>query len=80
MRTEQLENFLVLAETLNFRKASEQTYIAQPALSRQIQVLEEEIGARLFDRSKKQVRLTEAGSYFRHEVGKVLKQLHHCFF
>lgn len=76
MRTEQLENFLVLAETLNFRKASEETYIAQPALSRQMQVLEEEIGAELFDRSKKQVRLTAAGNYFRYEVEKALNQLH----
>ena len=55
MTTTQLQNFLVLTETLNFRKASERIFIAQPALSRQIQVLEEELGFLLFDRSRKQI-------------------------
>lgn len=75
MRKEQLENFLILTETLNFRKASEKTYIAQPALSRQIQELEKEIGAELFDRSKKQIKLTPAGHFFKEEVPKILRQL-----
>ena len=77
MHTEQIKNFLILAETLNFHRASEQTYIAQPALSRQIQNLEEEVGALLFDRSKRQISLTAAGLYFKNEVSNILKKLGH---
>jgi LysR family transcriptional regulator, benzoate and cis,cis-muconate-responsive activator of ben and cat genes len=75
MTIPQLKNFLVLAEVLNFRKASEDTYIAQPALSRQIRMLEEEVGAELFDRTKKQIKLTPSGEYFAKEVVKILNQL-----
>ncbi|MDN3494246.1 LysR family transcriptional regulator [Winogradskyella bathintestinalis] len=75
MTTTQLQNFLVLTETLNFRKASERIFIAQPALSRQIQVLEEEIGFLLFDRSRKQIALTKSGIFFKAEVSKILNQL-----
>lgn len=75
MTTTQLKNFLVLTETLNFRKASERIYIAQPALSRQVQVLEEELGFLLFDRSRKQIALTRSGTFFKKEVSKILNQL-----
>jgi LysR family transcriptional regulator, benzoate and cis,cis-muconate-responsive activator of ben and cat genes len=75
MTITQLKNFLVLAEALNFRKASEGIYIAQPALSRQIRMLEEEVGAELFDRSKKQIKLTASGLHFSKEVTKILNQL-----
>lgn len=75
MTTEQLNNFLATAEMLNFHKASENMYIAQPALSRQIQKLESEIGALLFDRSKKQIKLTAAGIYFKNEIKRLLEQL-----
>lgn len=75
MTTEQLKNFLATAEVLNFHKASSNMYIAQPALSRQIKNLEVEIGAELFDRSKKQIKLTAAGVYFRKEVGRILEHL-----
>lgn len=75
MTTEQLKNFLVVAETLNFRKSTEKIYIAQPALSRQIQLLEQEIGAILFDRSKKQIKLTTAGCFFKKEAQRIISQL-----
>ncbi len=75
MNTEQLKNFLSVADVMNFRRASEKIYIAQPALSRQIQQLEEEIGAQLFDRSRRQIRLTRAGEYFRLETQRILAQL-----
>lgn len=75
MTIEQLKNFIVVAEVLNFRKATEQIYIAQPALSRQIQLLENEIGAPLFDRSRKQVKLTAAGEYFKREAQRLVDQL-----
>jgi DNA-binding transcriptional LysR family regulator len=68
-----LENFLKLAETLNFRKTAEEIYIAQPALSRQIMALEEELGVILFKRNKRNVALTEAGEYFREESQRILE-------
>jgi len=71
----QIKNFLIVAEKLNFHKASEQILIAQPALSRQIQQLEQEIGALLFDRSKKQIRLTNAGAYFKREAARLVLQI-----
>lgn len=75
MTTEQLKNFLATAEVLNFHKASAKMFIAQPALSRQIRNLEQEIGAQLFDRTKKQIKLTGAGSFFRNEVSRILENL-----
>ena len=72
MTTEQIKNFLATAEVLNFHKASRSMYIAQPALSRQIKNLEEEVGAELFDRTKKQIKLTAAGVFFRSEMRRIL--------
>lgn len=62
-----LENFRVVvfrtvAEQLSFRKAAEQLYLTQPAVSQQIKALEEELGVLLFDRSGTQAKLTAAGA------------------
>jgi DNA-binding transcriptional LysR family regulator len=75
MDIRQIQNFLVLSETLNFRAASEQINIVQPALSRQIQLLESELGALLFHRTKRVVTLTQAGAYFQKEARRVLHDL-----
>jgi DNA-binding transcriptional LysR family regulator len=75
MDTRQIKNFLILCETLNFRKASGQINIVQPALSRQMQLLEKEVGALLFDRSKRTVTLTEAGTFFKKEATRILQDL-----
>ncbi len=75
MGTQQIKNFLVLCDTLNFRKAAEQINIVQPALSRQIQLLENEIGAMLFNRSTGTVTLTEAGIFFQKEAQRILQDL-----
>jgi DNA-binding transcriptional LysR family regulator len=61
-----LENFRLVvfrsvAEHLSFRKAAEELYLTQPAVSLQIKALEDELGALLFDRSGSQARLTSAG-------------------
>jgi len=58
-----LRYFQTVAKDLHFRKASEKLFITQPALSRQIQQLEEYAGAKLFDRDKRNVSLTKAGEY-----------------
>ncbi len=76
MDIQQLRNFLLLCDTLNFRKAAEQINIVQPALSRQIQLLEQELGVLLFNRTKRTVTITPAGAYFKLEVDRILHALH----
>ncbi|MCE8043495.1 LysR family transcriptional regulator [Halomonas daqingensis] len=56
--------FLVVAEELHFRRASEKLHVAQPAISRAIQQLEDQLGLSLFDRSNRGVALTAAGQAF----------------
>src|SRR5580658_9663361 len=62
-----LENFRLtvfrkIAEQLSFRKAAEELYLTQPAVSLQIKALEEELEVLLFDRSGSKVKLTAAGA------------------
>ena len=64
MNTVQLECFMAVAEYLNFSKASLALKITQPAVSHQIQTLEEELGVKLFNRTSKSVTLTQEGSRF----------------
>ncbi|MGC4366571.1 LysR family transcriptional regulator [Hydrogenophaga sp. R2] len=58
----QLRMFLTLSDTLNFSKAAEQLFISQPALTKAIQDLEEELGLTLFERTTRSVRLTPGGA------------------
>ncbi len=53
--------FVAVAETLHFRHAAEELHITQPALSRQIQALERQLGIQLFERDRRAVALTPAG-------------------
>lgn len=61
MELYQIRYFLAVAETLNFTRASERSFVSQPALTKAIQRLEEAIGGRLFDRTKNSVQLTDLG-------------------
>ncbi|MDX7986263.1 LysR family transcriptional regulator [Xenorhabdus sp. 12] len=56
-----LEAFIVLAETLNYHKASERLYLSQPALTKKIHGLEDILGASLFTRGPNGTRLTNFG-------------------
>lgn len=70
-----LKYFQVLAQELKFRKAAELLFISQPGLSRQIKQMEEIFNVSLFDRSKKKVELTAAGSYLKEEVDFLFNHL-----
>lgn len=72
MTQKQLEIFLHLSETLNFRKTAEQLYISQTTVSFQIQSLEKELNFKLFERGKRAVSLTPAGVVFKEYTGKIL--------
>jgi len=61
MELYQIRYFLAVADTLNFTRASERSFVSQPALTKAIQRLEETIGGRLFDRTKNSVQLTDLG-------------------
>ena len=75
MELHQLRYFCAVAETGSFSRAAEQTHVSQPSLSQQILKLEDELGARLFDRLGRSVRLTELGKTFLPRARAVLREL-----
>jgi DNA-binding transcriptional LysR family regulator len=68
-----LRYFVAVADEANFGRAAARLYMTQPALSRQIQSLEAEIGVRLFDRDWHGARLTAAGEQFRDDAQRLLE-------
>jgi DNA-binding transcriptional LysR family regulator len=64
MEFHQLRYFVAAAEEMSMSRAAERVHVSQPALSRQIALLEEEIGVLLFDRIRKRIHLTDAGRFF----------------
>ena len=70
----QLTYFVAVAEELNFRKAAERTFVSQPALSYQMNQLEERLGVRLLDRDHRGVALTAPGALFLQGARDLLSQ------
>lgn len=75
MDIRQLKYFIAVANTRNFTRASEQLHIAQPPLSRQIQLLEQELGVQLLLRNSRPLRLTEAGRVFYEQALQITNRL-----
>jgi DNA-binding transcriptional LysR family regulator len=72
MDFDQLKSFLEVAKHSSFSRAAEKCFRTQPAISSQIRALEEEVGAKLFDRSGAKVSLTGAGKAFQEYAEEVL--------
>lgn len=75
MNLRQLECFRTLSEELNFTRAAEKLHMAQPPLSRQVRMLEETLGVKLFERTKRSVRLTAEGEYLKKEINQTFRHL-----
>jgi len=74
MDFDQLETFLEVARLSSFSRAAERRFRTQPAISSQIRALEEEVGAKLLDRSGGKVAVTAAGKVFQKYVEDTLEQ------
>jgi DNA-binding transcriptional LysR family regulator len=72
MKLRQLQFFLTVADELGFSRAAQKLHVAQPSLSMQIKALEQEVGARLFERDKHHVHLTQAGKRFLQHARNIL--------
>ena len=75
MEMHQLRYVVAVARTGNFSRAAEQCHVAQPSLSQQIQKLEDELGERLFDRLKREAKLTAHGEVFLRRAVKILEEV-----
>ena len=72
MNSRQLQYAVILAETRNFSTAAEKLNISQPAFSKQIIALENELGIKLFDRGTSPLSITPAGEFFIEKSRKLL--------
>jgi LysR family transcriptional regulator, hydrogen peroxide-inducible genes activator len=75
MEVHQLRYFCAVAESGNFTRAAGSARVSQPSLSQQIHKLEDELGARLFDRLPRSARLTQFGKAFLPKAQGILRQI-----
>ena len=74
MLLRQMKYFLTVADCKSFSEAAEQCYISQSAISQQMKVLEDELGAELIRRSNRRFQLTEIGDYFYTRSKAIVKE------
>jgi DNA-binding transcriptional LysR family regulator len=75
MELRHLRYFAVVGEEQHYGRAAHRLGVAQPALSRQIQDLEEEVGFKLFDRLPRGVKLSVAGKLFLEDTRRILQSV-----
>src|SRR5882724_6975912 len=75
MELRHLRYFVAVGEEEHYGRAARRLHIAQPALSRQIQDLEAEIGFQLFDRLPRGVKISTAGRQFLEDARRILRQV-----
>lgn len=75
MEFHQLRYVCAIADTGSFSRAAERCQIAQPSLSQQVLKLEEDLGAKLFDRLGRSIRITEAGRAFLPHARSILERM-----
>ena len=75
IETRLITSFICVAEELHFGKAAQRLRIAQPALSRQVQLLEGRLGVALFDRTQRKVVLTPSGRVFLNRAYNILADI-----
>jgi DNA-binding transcriptional LysR family regulator len=75
MELRHLRYFVAVGEEQHYGRAAERLHVAQPALSRQIQDLEEEVGVKLFERLPRGVKISAAGASFLDDSRRILQQL-----
>ena len=75
MNFTRIEYFLVAAKYLNFTRAANVLYISQPSLSKQIAILEEELGVALFERKPRSIVLTQAGKRLYDEFNRIMPEI-----
>ena len=75
MEFRHLKYLLAVGKELHFAKAAEKLFITQPALSKQIMQLEDELGTKLLNRTKRSVSLTPAGKYLMDEADYIINHL-----
>jgi DNA-binding transcriptional LysR family regulator len=73
-----IKYFLAVCDTLNFTRAAEQCDVTQPALSRAIQQLEDEVGGQLFRRERSLTHLTDLGRLMKPRLEEILSELSHA--
>lgn len=73
MDLRRLTCFLAVAEELNFSRAAQRLHMSQPPLSQQIRLLEQEMGAQLFERSRRAVALTPAGLLLQEKARQIVE-------
>jgi len=69
-----LRYFVAVAEELHFTRAAERLFVSQPALSKQIRMLERQLGAPLFERDRREVRLTRVGAALLPHAQRILAE------
>ncbi len=78
MSFHQLRTFVVMAEEGHMGRAAQRLHVSQPPLSRQLRALEDELGAPLFERTRRGMRLLPAGEVLLGHARTILAQIDHA--